>query len=59
MTVAEITGGTQANVAEVPRERLPQFVEMLARYGAVKITITDSPPTRQWQVEWVNEGEDK
>ena len=54
MNIAEITGGTQANVAEVPRKHLPQFVEMLARYGAVKITITDSPATDGWVVEWIN-----
>ena len=59
MNIAESTGGTQANTAEVTRARLPQFIEMLARYGAVEIIITDSPATDGWVVEWLNEGEGK
>ena len=54
MNIAEITGGTQANTAEVTRAHLPKFIEMLSRYGAVKITITDDPKHDVWVVEWEN-----
>jgi hypothetical protein len=42
------------NTAEVTRARLPQFIEMLSRYGAVKIVITDDPKHDVWVVEWEN-----